>query len=115
MENLHNEEKQMTAINLAGASSALTSWLAIDWKAVEGNVRKLQVRIAKESSEKKYGKVKSLQWILTHSMSAKLLAIKRVTSNKGKDTVGVDHETWRSDRQKLNAVSKIKRHGYKST
>ena len=33
-----------------------------------------------------YNKVKSLQWLLTHSFYAKALAVKRVTSNKGKNT-----------------------------
>ena len=30
------------------------------------------------------GKVKSLQWLLTHSFYGRALAVKRVTSNKGK-------------------------------
>jgi RNA-directed DNA polymerase len=38
------------------------------------------MRIAEAVKEGKYGKVKSLQWLLTHSFAAKFLAVKRVTS-----------------------------------
>lgn len=56
-------------------------WQAIDWKATQREVRRLQIRIAKAVQERKHGRVKSLQWLLTHSFNAKLLAVKRVTSN----------------------------------
>ena len=59
-----------------------TNWKSIDWKSVHSAVRRLQVRIAKAVKEKKFRKVKSLQWILTHSYYAKLIAVKRVTSNR---------------------------------
>jgi RNA-directed DNA polymerase len=104
----------MTAINLAGASSALHAWSTIDWEAVEKNVRKLQMRIAKATQEKRYGKVKALQWILTHSVSAKLLAIRRVTSNQGKYTSGVDGKVWRTDKGKLSSLHDLNRRGYKA-
>src|SRR5258707_12168368 len=54
-----------------------------------------------------------LQWILTHSHSAKMLAVQRVTTNKGRNTPGVDNKVWRSDRQKLVAISLLKQRGYK--
>jgi RNA-directed DNA polymerase len=38
--------------------------------------------------------VKALQHLLTHSFSAKVLAVKRVTENQGKRTPGVDGELW---------------------
>ena len=59
-------------------------WKSIDWKKVNAFVKRLQMRIAKAVKEGRFGKAKSLQWVLTHSYYAKLLAIKRVTSNKGK-------------------------------
>lgn len=104
----------MTASNTAGASSALMLWSAIDWQKVEKNVYRLQVRIAKAVQAKKYGKVKALQWILVHSVSAKLLSIRKVATNKGKRTAGIDGITWATDNQKALAVNQLKRHGYKS-
>ncbi len=50
-------------------------WQSINWKVVESHVLKLQMRIAKATQEGKHGKAKALQWILTHSRSAKLLAV----------------------------------------
>lgn len=87
----------MTAINLAGASSTALKWNAIDWQTVEEQVRRLQMRIAKAIKRGKHGKAKVLQWILTHSFYAKLLAVKRVTQNKGSRTPGVDGVIWSSD------------------
>jgi RNA-directed DNA polymerase len=71
------------------------------------------MRIAKAIKQKRYGKARALQWILTHSHSAKLLAVKRVTSNKGARTPGVDKKGWRTDQQKLAAISLLRRRGYK--
>ena len=41
------------------------------------------MRIAKATREGKHGKAKALQWVLTRSKLAKLLAVKRVSQNKG--------------------------------
>ena len=67
-----------------------TLWSEIDWIRAEMYVQKLQARIVKAQREGRHNKVKALQWTLTHSFYAKALAVKRVTTNKGKDTAGVD-------------------------
>lgn len=95
----------------AGAPS---TWENIDWKPIETRVHRLQVRIAKAIRQRRYGKVKALQWILTHSLNAKLLAIKRVTSSQGSKTPGVDKVIWSTPNAKLSAVKLLKRRGYKS-
>ncbi|MGH9946210.1 MAG: reverse transcriptase N-terminal domain-containing protein [Pyrinomonadaceae bacterium] len=41
------------------------------------------------TQEKRWNKVKALQHLLTHSLSGKLLAVKRVTENSGKRTSGL--------------------------
>ena len=87
LRNLSNGEKQMTA--LAGASSTkMTFWKAINWSKAEDQVKRLQLRIAKAIKMGRYAKAKALQWLLTHSFSAKLLAVKQVTLNNGKHTPG---------------------------
>ena len=90
-----------------------TCWEAIDWQKALAYVKKLQVRIVKAQKEGHYSKVKSLQWLLTHSFYAKALAVKRVTSNQGKRTSGVDHELWLTPQEKFNAISKLNRRGYR--
>lgn len=88
------------------------SWESIEWKKAEAYVKKLQMRIVKAQKEGHYSKVKSLQWLLTHSFYAKALAVKRVTSNAGKRTSGVDHELWLTPQARFNAISKLHRRGY---
>ncbi len=105
---------QMTAqLKLTGAPSTSLTWDTINWSAMEAHVRRLQMRIAKATREGKRGKVKSLQWILTHSFYAKLLAVKRVVRNKGSKTPGIDGVTWDSDKKKILAAKSLKRRGYK--
>lgn len=83
-------------------------------KRHEVQVKRLQMRIVKAQKQKKPGKVKAIQWILAHSYSAKVLAVYRVTTNKGKNTPGVDGVTWKTDKQKREAVEGLKRKGYQA-
>ena len=97
---------------VCAATDAVKQWTDIDWKKAEYYVKKLQIRIVKAYKEGKHNKVKSLQWMLTHSFYAKALAIKRVTSNKGKNTPGVDKIIWNTPEKKFKAVQELKRNGY---
>lgn len=105
----------MTAtIKEAGAPvGKFKKWKSINWKAIFEFVKRLQMRIAKAVKEKKFGRAKVLQWLLTHSYYAKLLAVKRVTSNKGKRTPGVDKDIWKTPRQKFHAVRNLQQKGYR--
>jgi len=80
---------------------------------LQQQVRRLQVRIAKAVQRSKHRLASALQWLLTHSRAARLLAVRRVTTNRGAKTPGVDNVVWRTDRQKLQAADNLKRHGYK--
>ena len=71
------------------------------------------MRIAKATQAGQHRKAQALQWVLTHSRSAKLLAVHRVTTNRGAKTPGVDNVIWRTDKQKLQAAFNLKRHGYR--
>lgn len=83
-----------------------------DFKTLQANVKKLQVRIVKAQQTGRHNKVKALQWLLTHSISAKILAVKRVTENKGRNTPGIDNIIWKTDKQKCEAVGELRRTGY---
>ena len=70
LENRGNKGKQMTAIQLTGAPLASKlEWDSIKWKHVQNEVSRLQMRIAKAFREKRYGKAKALQRLLTSSLS----------------------------------------------
>lgn len=92
----------------------VVNWNAIDWRKVNRNVRRLQVRIVKATQEGRWGKVKALQHLLTHSYSGKVLAVRRVTENRGKRTAGVDGATWDTPASKGQAAQKLSRHGYRA-
>jgi RNA-directed DNA polymerase len=77
-------------------------------------VRRLQLRIAKAYREGRYNKAKSLQYLLTHSLSAKLLAVRRVAQNKGGNTPGVDGVIWKTAKQRGQAALELKRRGYRA-
>ncbi len=97
----------------ASAHDAPTAWSTIDWSRHRIIVRKLQDRIVKARQAGRHSKVQSLQWLLTHSYSARLLAVKQVTSSQGSRTSGVDHVRWATDTAKAKAVSSLKRRGYR--
>ena len=88
-------------------------WNQIDWSRCNANVKRLQARIVKATQESRWGRVKALQHLLTHSFSGKALAVKRVTENKGKNTAGIDMVTWITPEAKSQAVLSLSRRYYK--
>ncbi len=103
------------AVPSVGAPPALAKqWEALDWASLHHQVQRLQVRIAKAVKEKRFGKARALQWLLAHSFAAKALAVRRVTSNRGKNSPGVDGVTWRTPRQKMLAIRSLQRRGYRA-
>jgi RNA-directed DNA polymerase len=105
----------MTAATAAGATShRAETWHAIDWRKVYRTVRRLQARIVQAVRAGRWGKVKALQRLLTHSFAAKALAVKRVTSNPGRRTPGVDGVLWSTPATKLQAVSSLRHRGYRA-
>ena len=89
-------------------------WKSIDWKKAESEVNRLQIRIAKATQEQKHNAVKRLQYLLTHSYYAKLIAVRRVTTNKGKRTSGVDGVLWNTPASKTRAVLSLTDKNYKA-
>lgn len=108
------EELQRSGVETKCAPShRVTAWAAIDWHKCENRVGKLQARIVKAQKEGRTGKVKALQHLLVTSFQAKALAVRRVTSNKGKRTAGVDNVKWTTSASKLKAAASLKRRGYR--
>lgn len=89
-------------------------WSFIDWEKVECHVSRLQSKIAKASAEGRKEDGRRLQRQLTHSFDAKLLAVRRVTTNKGKNTPGVNGELWNTPAKKIQAAISLTSKGYKA-
>jgi RNA-directed DNA polymerase len=102
------------AATLAGAAPGCApDWHSIDWKKVYRTVRRLQARIVKAVREGRWGKVKALVYLLTHSFAGRALAILRVVTNSGARTPGVDGALWNTPEAKSSAFSTLRRHGYR--
>jgi len=48
-----------------------------------------------------------LSYVLTHSFAATVLAIKRVTENRGKKTAGIDGQRWNTPKKKIEAIQAV--------
>ena len=57
--------------------------------------------------ESRWGKVKALQRLLTRSYCGKLLAVKRVTENRGKRTPGIDGKVWSTPAAKIKGSTNV--------
>jgi RNA-directed DNA polymerase len=102
------------AARSAGAvSHDPTDWHAINWRRAYRIVRRLQARIVKAVQAGRWGKVRALQHLLTHSCSGKALAVRRVTENQGKRTPGVDRVTWKTPEHKATAIATLRQRGYR--
>jgi RNA-directed DNA polymerase len=108
------EGKQMTAIQAGAPSTYAKNWNLVNWKKVRAIVYRMQTRIAKSIREGKWGKAKALQYILARSFCGKLLAVNRITSNKGSRTPGLDGVTWNSPSHRWQAALNLKVSGYQS-
>ena len=64
--------------------------------------------------EGRWGKVKVLQHQLTHSHSGKMLAVKRVTENRGKRTPGIDGKIWSTPTAKWMGMLSMLQRGYRA-
>src|SRR5436309_8864790 len=98
--------------SVGATTNALVGWHQINWRQAERSVRRLQTRIAQATQAGKWGKVKALQRLLTHSFSGKALAVRRVTENTGKRTPGVDGTIWKTPQQKAVAIQTLNQRGY---
>lgn len=74
----------------------------------------MQRRIAKATAENNLNKARRLSYLLTHSYYAKLLAVRRVTTNRGRYTPGVDGVVWKSAGDKMKAVLSLTDRSYRA-
>ena len=84
-----------------------------NWQQCNQVTRRLQARIVQATKAERWNKVKALQYLLTRSFSAKALAVKRVTTNRGKCTAGIDGQLWQSSTSKSDAISQLRQRGYR--
>lgn len=95
-------------INVLYMSNKTLLWQNINWSLVELRIDRLQKRIYKYSLDGKKDRTTFLQNLLINSLDAKLLAVRKVTTdNQGCETVGVDGITYTTPEQKMKLVEKL--------
>ncbi len=109
-----NAQSSMTLSARTMQTCRKLKWKEIDWKQAEMYVNRLQVRIVKAVQANKWRLVKRLQKLTTNSFYAKALAVKRVTTNKGKKTPGIDGVVWSTDEDKIQAVHNLTTDSYRA-
>ena len=88
------------------------AWNDIDWTLVQKRISRQQRRVYKASMEGNKSKVHALQCRIISSLDAKLLAVRRVTTeNKGRNTAGVDGVKAISHEKKIELAYRLKLDG----
>lgn len=100
--------------SLKDKKALANQWDNIDWLKVENDVNRLQTRIAKATASGDGNRAKRLQYLITHSFSAKAVAVRKVTTNKGKRTSGVDKILWSTSASKMKAVLTLSDKNYRA-
>lgn len=87
-------------------------WNSVEWPRVEQRVFRYQTRIYRASLEGKHSVVRNLQGKLITSIDAKLLAVKKVTTeNKGRNTAGIDNIFYNTPEKKIKLALSLKLDG----
>lgn len=77
------------------------------WMKAEGKVNDLQEKIVIAKSNENMKQVYRLQWILVQSFVAKAMAIRKVVTNKGGKTAGVDGVIWDNPERYWIAIEEL--------
>lgn len=88
------------------------AWNDINWTLVQDRISRQQRRVYKASIEGNKAKVHAIQRRIIASLDAKLLAVRKVTTeNKGRNTAGVDGVKAISHENKTKLASRLKLDG----
>lgn len=84
-----------------------TNYQEIDWKTCHEKLATLQARLVEAHRATDPRAVKNLQRSIVTSFAARALAVRRVTTNKGGNTPGVDGVQWNSPRKRMRAIQEL--------
>jgi RNA-directed DNA polymerase len=84
-----------------------SQWQKINWKNAFKTVHKLQLQIASAYKLKDFSRVRMLQDQLVRSYAARALAVRKVTSNRGNKTPGLDNVIWDTPQKRAEAIKAL--------
>jgi len=97
------------AVVVNGPLDVEVDWESVNWKLVEGNVKRLRQRIFKASKKGEVGKLRQLQKLMLRSYSNLLLSTRRVTQqNTGRNTAGIDGEIAITAKKRESLVKNLR-------
>ena len=107
-------EPEITSVTDLTDKELAQKWKTIDWKRVKYVVNNLQSRIASAVKNGNWKTVNKLSRLLTRSFYAKLLSVRKVTTNKGSRTPGIDGIIWSSSADKMRSALQLSNKGYRA-
>lgn len=94
------------------------NWKQIDWQRAYQEVQAKQAKLYQAIKDnKKREVIKRLENELYNSFAARAISVRKITSSKGRNTVGIDRVKWSTDEQKWNAIGYLRdfKHNYKAS
>jgi RNA-directed DNA polymerase len=82
-------------------------WHNIDWKAANEKIQNLQERIVIATQRGDNREIYKLQWDIIQSFSGRALAVRKVVTNSGGKTAGVDKVIWRRTDEYYKAIVEL--------
>jgi RNA-directed DNA polymerase len=86
----------------------LTEWNSIDWRDCQNHLEILQNNLVIATQNGNRSKIMAIQENILRSFSARALAVKHVTTNRGKTTPGIDGVVYNSANLKSKAIDLLK-------
>lgn len=83
------------------------NWQEIPWKSIIIKVRNLQEQIIKAKLDKDMSLVYKLQRQLVTCVDARALAIRKVVTNSGGKTAGIDLIKWETPASRFEAINEL--------
>ena len=97
--------------NAANETEGPTDWHAVNWRAVNRQVRNLRGRIFRATREGDHKKVRNLQKLMLRSRSNTLQSVRRITQdNAGRNTAGVDKVLVKTPKARGELVDELSRY-----
>jgi len=94
----------MKKLNKTNHLKPLNLWTKINWKHAQDFMSTNQNKLVIAVKRGDKNEIVRLQRHILRSFHSRALAVRKVTSNRGKRTSGVDKKLWSNDKEKLCIV-----------
>src|SRR3712207_4035077 len=111
------KNKNVNIYNINGAAlnnkQLGDQWNNLNWSKIDKQVNRLQTNIVKAINKGSWYKVRKIQYLIVNSFCAKAMAVRKITTNRGKKTAGVDGQIWNTPAAKMKATLSLNMVKYK--